>query len=166
MDASYVMPFVKALENVFSTMLQIQVQVEPPRLRDTTEPGHDVSGIIGMSGDVTGAVVLSFPTETALRVVNLFTGLETELGDEDFADAIGELVNMVTGNAKAEFKNADVSISCPSVVIGAGHQIFQRKDQPIIEIPCDCDCGPMTVLVTMRDNVEQINVADTESNAA
>jgi chemotaxis protein CheX len=151
MDATYIVPFVKAVENVFATMVQIQVKVGKPTLTQTNKPQYDVSGIIGMSGDVTGAVVLSLPVETSERLVALFTGMDLSHEHEDFADAIGELVNMVAGNAKADFVDRKVNISCPSVVIGSGHRVFQQKQQPIIEIPCDCECGQFVVEVAMRD---------------
>jgi Holliday junction resolvasome RuvABC endonuclease subunit len=48
-------------------------------------------------------VVLAFPTETAERVVSLFCGQQLAAGTPDFADAIGELVNMVSGGAKAVY---------------------------------------------------------------
>ena len=152
MDASYITPFIKAIENVFTTMLQTEVTIQSPKLRDPDDEHPDVSGIIGMSGDVMGAVVLSFPLDTAERVVSLFTGMELESTHEDFADAIGELVNMITGNAKADFKGKKASISVPSVVIGKGHQVFQQKDKAVIEIPCDCDCGNFIVLVSLEEN--------------
>lgn len=153
MDQSYIIPFIKSAQNVFETMLQLPVQIGRPTLRKEHEPSFDVSGIIGMSGDVEGTVVLSFPTATAERVVSLFTGTEMTQAHEDFADAIGELVNMVSGGAKAQFTGKKVSISCPSVVIGAGHQVYGRKDVVAICIPCSSDCGDFNVEVSIKHGV-------------
>lgn len=152
MDQSYIIPFIKSVQNVFETMLQLPVQMGQPELKQGGDSGHDVSAIIGMSGDVEGSVVLSFPTETAERVVALFTGTELDAGHEDFADAVGELVNMVSGGAKAQFGGKEVSISCPSVVVGQSHQVYGRKDVVAISIPCDCDCGLFNVEVSIRQN--------------
>ena len=150
MDQSYIIPFVKSVQNVFETMLQLPVQIGQPELKQPGESGHDVSAIIGMSGDVDGSVVLSFPTATAERVVAIFTGTELDAGHEDFADAVGELVNMVSGGAKAQFAGKEVSISCPSVVIGDSHQVYGRKDVVAISIPCESDCGSFNVEVSIR----------------
>lgn len=152
MDQSYIIPFIKSVQNVFETMLQLPVQMGAPELKHGGDSGHDVSAIIGMSGDVEGSVVLSFPTETAERVVALFTGTELDAGHEDFADAVGELVNMVSGGAKAQFTGKEVSISCPSVVVGQSHQVYGRKDVVAIAIPCDSDCGSFNVEVSIRQN--------------
>ena len=152
MDQSYIIPFVKSVQNVFETMLQLPVQIGQPEIKQSGDSGHDVSAIIGMSGDVEGSVVLSFPTATAVRVVSIFTGTELQADHEDFADAVGELVNMVSGGAKAQFTGKDVSISCPSVVVGQSHQVYGRKDVVAICIPCDSDCGEFNVEVSIRQN--------------
>jgi chemotaxis protein CheX len=161
-DQSYIIPFIKSCTNVFETMLQLPVQIGKPTLKQATDPTFDVSGIIGMSGDVEGSVVLSFPTATAERVVSLFTGTELSHTHEDFADAIGELVNMVSGGAKAQFQGKQVSISCPSVVIGKAHQVYGRKDVVAICIPCSSDCGEFNVEVSIKQGV-QINVVGGEA---
>lgn len=160
MDQSYVIPFIKSVQNVFETMLQLPVQIGAPTLKQQNEPSYDVSGIIGMSGDVEGSVVLSFPTATAERVVSLFTGTELSHTHEDFADAIGELVNMVSGGAKAQFQGKHVSISCPSVVIGTAHQVYGRKDVIAICIPCSSDCGEFNVEVSIKQGLQVSVVGD------
>ena len=150
MDASYITAVIKSLQNVFGMMLQLPVQVDPPALKKSGQPAYDVSGIIGMSGDVEGTIVLSFPTATAERVVSLFTGEELSHTHDDFADAVGELVNMISGGAKAQFQGKNVSISCPSVVIGSKHTVFGRKDVVCIDLPCNCDCGAFAVEISIR----------------
>jgi chemotaxis protein CheX len=149
MDSSYIVAFVKSVQNVFETMLQLPVQNEAPKIKESVSPSYDVSGIVGMSGDVEGTVILSFPSATAERVVSLFTGMELTKTHEDFADAVGELVNMVSGGAKALFVGKRVSISCPSVVVGAEHVVFGRKDMVTILLPCSCECGEFAVEVSM-----------------
>ena len=150
MDSTYITPFVTAARNLFETMLQLPITIGEPSLKKAGQPCYDVSGIIGMSGDVEGVVVLSFPTATAERVVSLFTGMELPRTHEDFADAVGELVNMISGGAKAQFGAKTVNITCPSVVIGADHVVFNRKDATCINIPCQCDCGDFAVEVSIR----------------
>lgn len=151
MDASYITPYIDATKNVFMTMMGVSVTIGKPQIRDTipTE-AFDVSGIIGMSGDVIGTVMLSFPLETARQVVATFTGSEIDVNSEDFGDAVGELINMITGGAKAKFEGKLVSISCPSVVVGEGHKIQQPSDSICIHIPCSSECGDFAVEVAFK----------------
>lgn len=164
MDKTYIMPFVKSVQNVFETMLQMPVTIGTPTLKGGETPSFDVSGIIGMSGDIEGTVVLSFPTQTAERTVKVFTGMNLTAKDEDFIDAIGELVNMISGSAKAQFEGKKVSITCPSVIIGGEHIVFGQKDVVSIRIPCDCDTGSFAVEVSIRR--ESMTAAPAEQAAA
>ena len=166
MDSSYIMPFVTSIQNVFEMMIQLPVQVGKPALKEAGAPSNDISGIIGMSGDVEGSVVLSFPKATAERVVSLFTGTEMTYTHEDFADAIGELVNMISGGAKAKFTGKQVSISCPSVVIGSEHIVVGRKDVVCVILPCQCDCGDFAVEVFIRqDAMKNVAASAAQSQA-
>ena len=153
MDSTYITPFVNSVTNVFETMLQLPVTIEKPELKKAGTPSFDVSGIIGMSGDIEGTVVLSFPIETAERAVSLFTGMEIEHKHEDFADAIGELVNMVSGGAKAQYTGKNVSITCPSVVIGPDHSVMSQRDVVTILIPCKSDIGVFNVEVSIKQSI-------------
>ena len=166
MDASYITPFVKSIQNVFSTMLQLPVSVNDPHIKNSTTPTHDVSGIIGMSGDVVGTIILSFKSDAAESIVALFCGEKLESGTADFADAVGELVNMVSGGAKAMFTDTkDVSISCPSVIVGKDHGVALPSDVPCVIIPCSTDCGEFVIEVAIRETGARVG-ASTESSSA
>ena len=151
MDSQFILPFIDSVTNVFETMLQLPVQVGAPSLKPADSAMLDVSGIIGMSGDVEGTIVLGFPVATAERAVAVFTGCDLDSKHPDFADAVGELVNMVSGGAKAKFQNRTVSITCPSVIVGQHHTVAGRKDMPTIHIPCESDLGTFSVDVSLRD---------------
>ncbi|MCA9300120.1 MAG: chemotaxis protein CheX [Phycisphaerales bacterium] len=159
MDAKFIAPFMSSTQNVFSTMLQLPVEIGEPHVKDTQKPSFDVSGIIGVSGDMVGSIVLSFPRQTAERVVALFTGAEFEYGGEDFADAVGELVNMISGGAKAGLAGINASISCPSVVVGEGHSVSLRSDAPCIAIPFNTDCGEFVLEVALAECSESAAAA-------
>ena len=151
MDASSIAAFVVSTNDVFRTMLSLGVTAgKPYTCCAVPKFENEVSGIIGMSGDVQGMVVLSFPTTTACNVIRAFTGMDMDPSSPDFADAIGELVNMISGAAKAKFEGKNVSISCPSVVIGRGHKVQQPSDALCITIPFDCPAGAFSVEVAMK----------------
>lgn len=151
MDPQYITPFIRSIQNVFSTMLRIPVTINPPSIKKDKSASYDVSGIIGMSGDVVGSVVLSFPKDTAQKLVTAFCGMEFPPDSPDFADAVGELVNMISGSAKGMFADKNVSISCPSVVIGPGHQINTRSDTPCVSIPCSTTHGNLAIEIAIRE---------------
>ena len=155
LDPLYVTAYIAATQNVFQTMLRQEVSFGKPVPGCLPHLGSDVSGIIGMTGDVVGTVVLSLPMDSASKIVEAFVGSAIDPESEDFADAIGELVNMVSGNAKAKFEGLDVRISCPSVVIGKGHSVQQPSDAVCISIPCESSCGGFSVDVSIKKVAQQ-----------
>ena len=146
----YVTAFIEATQNVFQTMLHLKVKFGKPVPGRLPHLENDVSAIIGMTGDVVGTVVLSLPAATASKIVERFVGSPIDIKNDDFADAVGELVNMISGGAKAKFQGEDVRISCPSVVIGQGHTVQQPSGSVCISIPCASSCGGFSVDVSMK----------------
>jgi len=150
MDVRYINPFMKAIKNVFATMLNTEVSFGDPYIQTNQQPSNDVSGIIGLSGDAIGTVIISFPRSSALEIASAFAGVSFEEMDEDFADAIGEIANMVAGSAKKDFENINMSISIPSVIIGKGHKVKATKTMPRLVIPCTSPIGSFIVEIGMK----------------
>ena len=160
MPSAYIHPFIDARLNVFSTMTQLELEIGQPERAEAipTRPFLDVSGIVAMSGDIVGTVILGFPTKTAEAVASTFTGQTIGADHEDFADAIGELVNMVAGNAKAKFDGKRVSIGIPSVVIG-NHQISLPSDAVCLTIPFKSPASPFAVELYLELSGKATSVA-------
>lgn len=150
MDVKFVNAFVGSIINVFKTMLAEEVQVGKPVLKTAEMVTAEVSGIIGLSGEVQGSVVLSFEKEAACAIASKFAGTELTLESADFSDAIGELANMVAGNAKKDFTGYEASISLPSVIVGKGHTVSQSKVFPYLVIPCTTSMGKFNVEVAIN----------------
>ncbi len=142
-------PFIKSVNLVFATMVGLQITVGAPKQKANPAPSYDVSGIIGFSGEVVGSVVLSFPTETAARIVEAFAGSVMDPDSPGFADAVGELANMVAGAAKKDL-GVTANISVPTVVRGAGHTLARLSDVPCVVLPCKTPVGDFAVEINIR----------------
>lgn len=146
----YILAFVNAIQNVFKTMLKTEVTFGKPQLRQSSTKSNGVSGIVGFTGSIRGSIVACFPLDVATKLIRCFAGADLPPEHPDFADAIGELVNMVAGGAKTNFNEPGVNIGCPSVVIGKEHQIFHQKDAPVIVVPCTCGHGSFVVQIALK----------------
>ena len=144
-----IVPFVNSVRAVFSTMVGVATTVGRPHLKTQPATSYDVSGIIGFSGEVTGSVVVSFQMEAAAKLVNAFAGAEIDPEGPDFADAVGELANMIAGSAKKDL-GAAANISVPNVVIGAGHHVARLSGVPCLVIPCTTPVGNFAVEVNIK----------------
>ncbi len=145
-----IVPFVNSVRHVFATMIKVQTTVERPHLKDHPSVSYDVSSIIGFSGDIVGSVVVSFQRDAAAKLVTAFAGMDIDPDSADFADAVGELANMIAGAAKKDL-GADSRITVPSVVMGPGHKIARLTDVPCLVVPCKTPVGDFAVEVSIKE---------------
>ncbi len=113
----------------------------------------DVSGIIGFgSKDITGSVVLSFPTDTALQLYEKMMGEPVNRINADVQDTIGELTNIVAGGAKQDFAKDGLSfhISIPTVVVGKNHSLGHKVKIPAVVVPFEIGSIQFTLEVSMK----------------
>ena len=140
--------FVRSIQDVLGTMAATKVAVGKPYRKLDPTATHDVSGIIGFSGDFVGSMVLTFQMSTALAIVKSFAGMDVRPESPDFGDAVGELANMIAGSAKKHFGGTQITI--PSVVIGTGHIIARLQHVPCILVPCESSAGKFAVEVNVK----------------
>ena len=144
-------PFADAVREVLRTMTGIDPVVGPPHVKRNAAAADGVCGIILFYGQVTGSVVLRFSTAAAEGLVEAFTGMKLRCDHPDFVDAVGELANMVAGNAKQRL-NRRASISTPRVAFG-GYSV-PSGDVPCLVIPCGCPHGVFAVEVSLKANAK------------
>ncbi len=149
LDPKLIVPFVNSVRNVLSTMAGVETTIERPRLKSLPSPEYDYSGIIGFSGKIVGTVVVSFHKDTAIKLVAAFAGCEMEPDTSDFADAIGELANMIAGAAKKDLGSA-ANISTPSVVMGKGAHHFATERRAVSGDSMQNAAGDFAVEVSIK----------------
>ncbi len=104
-------------ESVWTSMLGFELaatEVEPadPTLRY-------LIGSVTITGGWDAAVMVQIPVPFAIRLAATMFGFEeTEIGDAEVADALGEMANMVGGNVKGMLPG-DSSLSLPTVLEGS-----------------------------------------------
>ena len=152
-SSKLILPFVNSTRQVFKTMVKVDTKILTPHRKENPLVSYDVSGIIGFSGEIIGSAVVSFQAAAARKLVEAFAGMDLELTSPDFADAIGELANMIAGSAKKDL-GATANITVPSVVIGSGHLIARLSGVPCIVIPCETPVGNFAVEVNIKPSAK------------
>jgi chemotaxis protein CheX len=151
--ARFINPFLASSMNLFKDYLNIGIKNLTPHLLKDPQNLQEVSGIIGLAGETTGAVVLSFSRETAIAVVSRFSNKPYGALTNDVLDGVGELVNIIAGNAKRDLEEFRIQISLPGVIVGSSYKIHWPDGIPVIAIPFECELGPFSVNVSLRDAV-------------
>ena len=72
-----------------------------PYVKKTDKAQGDVSAIVGITGCKSGAVALSFSQSCAIALVKGMLGDAIEDIIADTRDAVGEITNMISGQARA-----------------------------------------------------------------
>ncbi len=150
MKAEYINPFLDASINLFREYLRFDIKNGAPYINQDNHDLNEVSAIIGLAGDIVGAVVLSFTRETAIAMSSRFSGQTYLALTKEVIDAVGELVNIIAGNAKKDLGDFRIEISLPGVITGAKYKINWPQGVPIITIPFESDAGAFTVNVSFR----------------
>jgi len=135
----FIQPFIEGSEEVFRDLCNTEIEAGRAFFvsKDEFETIWDISGIIGLSGEVYGAVAISLKENTAFKLTNILTGKEFTSVTTEVTDMLGEIVNIIAGNVKEVFeKKHRIKISMPSIIKGKAHTIVWPSDKArIICIP-------------------------------
>lgn len=159
---SFSKPFIDACKSVFSLMVDVEIEIGKPLVKDQSKSSGDITSIMGISGvyesesctnKFQGMLCLSFPTGTYLKVASGMLGQEYTEFDDDIRDVGNEITNIIMGNAKGVLSETGykIEMSIPSLIIGKGHLINYPKKSTIILIPITCDHGDFFIELCYQD---------------
>jgi len=150
MDVSYINPFISATMDCFKKMVFVDVTPKNPSLKNEPYPTYDISGVIGLSGDAQGSISLSFPQDVAIKVISSMLSAQINDKSPELVDGIGEIANIVAGNAKRGLSKFNLSISLPNVILGKNHAIGSQTGTPTIIVPFSSSLGFFSMEVTLK----------------
>jgi len=137
-----------AVEEVFEIMLGSRVKPE-------TLPEHEASGeftaMIGLAGSLCGILTVRCDGKTAFQVAKCMLG-DTAKSEEEVADALGEICNMIAGNFKNKLAGADerCMLSVPSVITGGEYSLHSLADGSSMEAIFLFEDAPVSVRLQLQ----------------
>lgn len=149
MDVLLINPFINATLNVLETMAFITVTPGKPYVKKDNLAVGDVTGILGLTGIANGTIAVTFEEKCILTIVSNMFGEAMEMLNDEISDAVGELTNMISGQARRELEQMGkvFKAAIPSVVTGKNHSIRHYSEGPQIAIPFNTDGGNFTIEV-------------------
>ena len=107
------------------------------------------SSIIGFLGSVEGTLTLRCTRKIAVEATRAMLGVEATEDSAEVRDAMGELLNMVIGQAKTYYAEGGDSFTftLPTTVMGDNYQIYvrARPGATVTAIHYLCPVGPFSV---------------------
>ena len=151
MDVKLINPFINATVNVLQTMAFIECQAGKPYLKKDSVAQGDVSGVIGFTGESNGTVSVTFDELCILKVVSNMFGEEMKELNDEVSDAVGEITNMISGQARKELEEMGRLFhgAIPTVITGKNHKIESTTKGPKIAIPFTIESGTFTIVVCL-----------------
>ena len=139
MKVEYLNPFIFATRKVLSMMAFMESKPKKPSLKT---PGDlkalgDISAVIPVSGECNGSIGISFTESCILQVAYQMFGEEYDVVNDEIVDMVGEIVNMVSGDARKELEKLGFNFQAgiPSMAHGKGHLLKHTVSDRIIIIP-------------------------------
>jgi chemotaxis protein CheX len=109
--------------------------------------GEVAVGRVAVTGDWRGWVLLACPTRLArTAAAAMFDRPAEALGDDEVADALGELTNMIGGNIKSLLPGPS-RLSMPAVTVGASAAEPPPDAVLLTTVALACDGLPLTVSI-------------------
>ena len=99
MKMELIQPFINAADAVLSQGLQGSTKVDSLAMDEHAYRRKGVAGMVALSGDIEGRIVLDLEPQTAVRVASHYAGAELPESDGLIRETIFELANQVVGNA-------------------------------------------------------------------
>ena len=152
MDVKFVNPFINATLSILEELTTIQYSAGKAFIKGTEIAKGDLSGIIGLTGDVKGTIAITFEENVILKIVSEMFEEEIHEINDEVIDAAGELNNMITGRAIDELmqKGINLNLSVPSIVHGKNHIVKHLTKGPKIAVPFSTPAGKFTIEVSIE----------------
>ncbi len=94
---------------VFSEAMNLEIREKSVTNRDRLLPRFEISVLLDIFfEDIEGKVVLNMSKRLALKIYETLLGEPVEEFNTEVKDAVAEVVNMITGNAKSDFEEQGI----------------------------------------------------------
>jgi len=148
-------PFKEVLIRTFQTMLSFEPIPEALMYGRRDDLVSDITGTIGIAGDISGTISLRFPKELACRVASTFVGEEINEINHDVMDAVGELANIIAGSSKGilvETQKIDFKLAIPTTIMGKGHILGYPGGSSIVIVPFNVVDSKFYLEICLKEN--------------
>ncbi len=134
MKAEYVNPFYQATKDVFQRMLDIDATKQKLDVVENMVPSKDANVVLGVTGDLKGTILFSFPKDMVLEMVHIMSGMEMNEIDSFVSSALGEVANIIGGNAVTHLSSSQYvcDIVPPQIFVGEYKSLSMAANKALL----------------------------------
>lgn len=144
MNVKYINPLLESTVTVLSTMAMVDAKPGAPSIKEGNDNLGVVTGQIDLAGkDTNGSLAISFSKPAILDIAQKMLGETLDTIDETVVDVVGEITNMITGNAKRLYseQGMDFDLTLPSMMVGQSQPLQHSVQGSPILLPFSTDAG-------------------------
>ena len=143
--------FIVAAGKVLGSETDMSVQRGSLELHRDAYVTDDITVLISVVGDIWGIVIISLSFDTAKAVISQMLGQEITEFSELAQSGIGELGNVIVGQASTRLAEAgyNTDISVPTLIVGKGSTI-STLDIDRLVVPLETKLGTVRLNIALR----------------
>jgi len=137
-----------AVAEVFEIMLGCPVK---PGANSEHKPNGEFTAMVGLAGALCGILTVGCDAKTAGLVAKSMLG-DTAESEEQVADALGEICNMIAGNFKNKLAGTDerCMLSVPTVISGGEYNFHSMAEGSSMETVLLFEGAPIAVRLQLQ----------------
>ncbi len=140
----------QSTQGLFQTMCNFEMSPCGVEHACSHRAQHELNGIISISGKLKVTVVISLTKSLAFNVVNAFLGSAPDAVNSEVVDVVGELTNMICGNAKERLGMEGLSLGLPTVVAGSNMIVAFESGLNISRLAFESPQGSLSIMFGVR----------------
>ena len=151
MKVEYINPFYKATKDIFKLMLNVDPQRKDLQVVEDMIQSKETSVLIGITGDLQGGIMFSFSLDMALEMIKIMSGMDLNIIDSFASSALGEIGNIISGNALMELsKNNYVCNIIPPQIFVGEHRSLSLANQKALLLTLTTPIGDFDLSIFLK----------------
>jgi chemotaxis protein CheX len=158
MKMELIQPFINAADAVLSQGLQGSTKVGNLTMEEEAYRRKGVAGLIALSGDIEGRIVLDMDPQTAVKVASHYAGADLPESDGLIKETIFELANQVVGNAISALNDQGFHFRVhPPLLLTTEQGDKSSEDTEALMICFETSLGNVFMNVALRYNKRRMS---------
>ncbi|NLL05564.1 MAG: chemotaxis protein CheX [Clostridiaceae bacterium] len=152
MKSEYVNSIYKAAKHVFQLLVDIEPQRGDLKVVEDFASNKDANVELGVKGDLKGKILFSFPKNMTLEMVKIMSGMEMDKIDNFASSALGEIANIIGGNALSLLAqyNYSCDIEPPQIFVGDYKSISVGNEKALL-LPLLTPIGEFDITIFLKE---------------
>jgi chemotaxis protein CheX len=158
MKMELIQPFINAADAVLSQGLSGTTKVGHLSMEEEGYRCQGVAGMVALTGDIEGRIILDMEPQTAVRVASHYAGADLPESDGLIKETIFELANQVVGNAVCALNDQGFHFRVhPPLLLSSAEGDKSSEDVEALMICFETSLGNVFMNVALRYNKQRMS---------